>query len=329
MTSSEKIFRYLQDRLGKHIKILLIPYKRDMWDCLEGIYKIANNTEGCTAKVCPIPYTFRDSRGKPIKWFMDDWSVIESGLRVDFRKKPQNGEYDAILFHNPYDNANYVTSVHPSYYSDKLKGLSKLLCLVPYGIGSTVVLISPGVVNADIVFTENDYVVNEFKRQIREEGATEEEVEMIAHKFITFGSPKCDLNLDQQIPKEWERRIKGKKVVLITTSLMSFLDDPEGEMSRVHDVIDEYSKKDDCILIWREHPLMKPTILAMRSSYAREYIKYQRNYIKRNIGILDLTQDYRIAFSIADVLYSDPSSLTIIWQQTGKELHIMRGDKNE
>ena len=329
MTSSEKIFRYLQDVLGEHIKILLIPYKRDMWDCLEGIYKVANATEGCTAMVCPIPYTFRDSTGKPLKWFMDDWSNIETRHRLDFRKKPKNGEYDAILFHNPYDNANFVTSVHPAYYSDKLKGLSRLLCLVPYGIGSTVVLIAPGVVNADIVFTENEYVVDEFRRQIKESGATDEEIEVIMQKFVTLGSPKCDLNLDQQIPKEWQKRIEGKKVVLITTSLMPFLDDPEAEMNRVNEVIEEYGKKDDCVLIWREHPLMKPTILAMRPSFAREYIKYQKDYIRRKIGIMDMTQDYRIAFSVADVLYSDPSSLTIIWKQTGKELHIMRGDTNE
>ena len=329
MTSSEKILKYLQDKLGKNLKLLLIPYKRDMWDSLEGIYNLANNTEGCTAMVCPIPYTFRDSSGSPYKWFMDDWSIIDSRFTVDYQKKPKKGEYDAILFHNPYDNANYVTSVHPAYYSDRLKGLAKLLCLVPYGIGSTIVLIAPGVVNANVVFTENEYVVKEFERQIREEGANDEEVALIMEKFVTVGSPKCDLNLDQPIPEEWACRIKGKKVVLITTSLMPFLDDPVKEMMNVNAVINEFSKKDDCVLIWWEHPLMKPTILAMRPTFAHEYMRFQHNFINQDLGIMDMTQDYRIAFSVADVLYSDPSSLVTIWQQTGKELHVMRGDSNE
>ena len=91
-------------------------------------------------------------------------------------------------------------------------------------------------------------------------------------------------------------------------------------------MISEFSKREYCVLIWREHPLMKPTIVAMRPTFAQEYIRFQRNYIEQDLGILDTTQDYRIAFSVADVLYTDPSSLVTVWQITGKELHIMRGD---
>ena len=323
MNVSEKIFKFLQDDLGEHIKLLLIPYKRDMWDCLEGIYNIANNTEGCTAMVCPIPYTFRGTAEQQLKWFMDDWSCIESRFRVEYQKKPKKGEYDAILFHNPYDNANYVTSVHPAYYTDRLVGLSKRLCLVPYGIGNTVFLITSGVLNADYVFVENEALVNDFKKQMQEQGASQEEAEYIAKKLIVTGTPKCDLNLNQPVPDEWIQRINGKKVVLIATSLTAFLDDPATEMLNVNNVISEYSKKDDYVVIWREHPLMKPTILAMRPMYASAYAKFQRNFVEQDLGIFDKTNDYRIAFKVADVLYSDPSSLITIWQQTGKEYHVL------
>lgn len=323
MTSSEKIFRFLQERLGEHINLLLIPYKRDMWDCFEGIYNIAKNTEGCTVKVCPIPYTFRAIGEQPVKWFLDDFSDVCSGDIVEYQKKPKRGEYDAILFHNPYDNANFVTSVHPAFYSDRLKGLAKLLCFVPYGIGDTMAKLMPGIINADIVFTENEYITQEIKRQIMAEGGTEEEAAYICKKFILVGSPKLELNLNQQIPKEWKERINGKRVVLITTSLIAFLRDPATEMLNVNTVISEFSKKDDHVIIWREHPLMKPTILAMQPMYAESYAHFQKNYITQDLGIMDHTRDYRIAFSVADVLYTDPSSLVHIWQETGKELHIL------
>lgn len=323
MTSSEKIFKYLQDRLGKNLRLLLIPYKRDMWDCLEGIYNIANNTEGCTVKVCPIPYTFRAIGNEPVRWFLDDFSDVCSGNILEYQKKPKRGEYDAILFHNPYDNANFVTSVHPAFYSNRLKGLSKLLCFVPYGIGDSMAKLMPGLVNADIVFTENEYITQEVTRQILEEGGTEEEAALICEKFILVGSTKFELNLNQQVPEEWIQKIKGKKVVLITTSLIPFLRDPATEMLNVNTVISEFSKKDDHVIIWREHPLMKPTILAMQPMYAESYGRFQRNFIEQELGIMDRTQDYRIAFSVADVLYSDPSSLTAIWRQTGKEIHIL------
>ena len=317
---STKIFKYLQERLGNNLRLLLIPYKRDMWDSLEGIYNIANNTLGCSAHVMPIPYALK-CYSEP-KWHMDDWSDIDPRKTLDFQKKPKKGDFDAILFHNPYDNANRVTTVHPAFYSDRLKGLSRALCLVPYGIG-TICLISPGMINADIVFCENEGIIDSFKTQVMAEGATQEEADWMAQKLVPLGSTKYDLNLNQQVPPEWIQRIKDKKVILICTSLQRFLDDPVSEMTNVNSIIDAYSKRDDCVLIWREHPLMKATIVTMRPQFIQVYGKFQKNYEEQDLGIMDKTPDYRIAFSVADVLYSDPSSLVHIWEQTGKELHIL------
>lgn len=321
-SNSRKIFNYLQERLGNNLRLLLIPYKRDMWDCFEGIYNIANNTEGCSADVLPVPYTFKGMPEQTRRWFIDDFSDICTRPTLDYQKKPKKGEYDVILIHNPYDECNYVTTIHPAYYSPRLKGLSRALCLVPYGIG-TICLLAPGVINADIVFAENREVVDSFIEQIKNEGATQEEAELIAQKMVVFGSPKYDFTGGMEVPTEWIQRIKGKKVILITTSLQPFLDDPAGEMTRVNNVISEYSKKDDCVVIWREHPLMKPTIMTMRPQYAETYAKFQKNYIDQDLGIMDRTHDYRIAFSVADVLYTDYSSLVTIWETTGKELHIL------
>lgn len=320
ITNSQKIFNYLQERLGANLRLLLIPYKRDMWDSLEGIYNIANSTPNCNAYVMPIPYTYKCLRTP--QWIMDDWSNIECRKTVDYQKRPKKGEYDAIIIHNSYDEINLVTTVHPAFYTPRLTGLSRALCVVPYGIG-TICLITPGMINADIVFCENETIIENFKEQVQREGATREEAEFIARKLIPLGSPKYDLNLSQEIPPDWIQRIKGKKVVLICTSLQRFLDDPATEMLNVNNVISEYSKRDDCVLIWREHPLMKPTIMTMRPQYIQAYGKFQQNYEEQGLGILDKTRDYRIAFSIADVLYCDPSSLTSIWQTTGKELHVL------
>lgn len=322
-TNSAKIFHWLQDHLGKYIKLLIIPYKRDMWDCFEGIYQMANSTEGCSADVMPIPYAFKTQNiGLPDRWFVDDFSDVCSRAVVDYQKKPKKGEYDAILIHNPYDNANYVTTVHPAFYTDRLKDLSRCLALVPYGIGA-ICLITPGLFNADVAFVESQKVIESFKEQVRAEGATEEEADFIAQKLVCFGSAKFDLNLKQRVPEEWKKVIKGKRVILLTTSLTPFLQDPAGEMLKVATVIDEVSKDPDSILIWREHPLMKPTIMTMRPQYVEEYGRFQKNYIDQGLGIYDRTPDYRIAFSVADVLYSDVSSLVYIWQTTGKEYHIL------
>ena len=86
-TNSSKIFKWLQEHLGPELKILIIPYKRDMWDCFEGIYNIANSTENCSADVMPIPYTCKTSIGEPTRWFLDDFSNIERSHSVDYQKR--------------------------------------------------------------------------------------------------------------------------------------------------------------------------------------------------------------------------------------------------
>lgn len=322
-SNSAKILRWLQDHYGEHLKILIIPYKRDMWDCFEGIYQLANATDRCSADIMPIPYTFKALQNGQVTWFMDDFTDVAcSRAVVGYQNRPQKGDYDIILIHNPYDECNYVTSVHPAFYSSRLKGLARCLGLIPYGVG-TVCLITPGVINADVIFTENEQVIESFKSQIKAEGATDEEIELISSKMIHFGSPKFDLDLKQKVPEEWREYIKGKKVVLLTTSIQPFLDDPAQEMVKIGSVISSVSSDPDSVLIWREHPLIKPTIMTMRPEFIEQYGKFQKNYIDQGLGIYDRTNDYRIAFSVADVLYTDPSSLVYVWEQTGKEIHVI------
>ena len=44
---------------------------------------------------------------------------------TDFRNYDIEARHpDAIYIHNPYDDRNFVTSVHPDYYSSKLKDLT-------------------------------------------------------------------------------------------------------------------------------------------------------------------------------------------------------------
>lgn len=315
MTSSQKIIEYLKNRLGDNLKLLFTPYKRDMWDSLEGVYKEAIK-EGWKADVMPLPYTYRDKDGNFTEWIRDDWRDIKN-LRYDM---PEKDEYDAILFHNPYDQCNKVTSVKPEYYSDNFIGLG-LLCLVPYGIGIRGI-IRPGVLSADVCFIEFEETVESIIEDGIRAGMNENQIKFLRDKFVVVGSPKMDLDLDQTIPKEWESKIKGKRVVLVGTSLVPLLSDPMGELKKYDKLLNELTSKDQ-IVIWREHPLTLGTIRAMIPDYEYFYSVIKRDFIAKDNAIMDETNDYRKAFSVADVLYSVPSSLISVWSVTGRELYII------
>lgn len=312
MTTSEKIIEYLQDRVEKP-RILLTPYKRDMWDSLESIYKTARE-KGLSVDVMPLPYTYKDRYGQFTEWIMDDWSGIDT---IEPRL-PKKGEYDVIMFHNPYDHCNRVTSIKPDYYTENFVGLG-LLCLVPYGYGVTG-YIRPGILNADIVFSENEMAVESILEDGRRAGFNEEQIAEFRKRFVVVGSTKCELDLNQTIPKEW--KITGRRVILFATSLVPLLSNPPEELRKYEEILKELTEQDQ-VVIWRAHPLTSGTIRAMIPQYEYLYNVIRREFESKDNAIIDNTNDYRKAFSVADVLYSVPSSLIPVWKQTGKEIHVI------
>jgi len=103
-------------------EIAFFPYKASMWDSLESIYLAAKEDPDVDAYCVPIPYFDLNpdrSFGKmhyegleyPKNIEVIDWQTYNFEER-----KP-----DVIYIHNPYDNWNLVTSVHPRFYSDRLK----------------------------------------------------------------------------------------------------------------------------------------------------------------------------------------------------------------
>ena len=114
-------------------EVVFLPYKASMWDSLESVWKAADEDPGCDAYVIPIPYYDKNPDGSfrelhyeggeypkdvPVVWYED----------YDFEKRRP----DMIFIHNPYDDCNIVTSVHPFFYSKNLKKFTEKLVYIPY-----------------------------------------------------------------------------------------------------------------------------------------------------------------------------------------------------
>lgn len=89
-----------------------------MWDSLESVYLAAKEDESCDAYCVPILYFDRNADGTlgemhyegndyPANIEITDWETY------DFEAKRP----DVVYIHNPYDEANRVTCVHPRFFS--------------------------------------------------------------------------------------------------------------------------------------------------------------------------------------------------------------------
>ncbi|MBD5458807.1 MAG: hypothetical protein HDR27_09585 [Lachnospiraceae bacterium] len=126
-TNANKIYKPLRQKLVKisnslkndvkvRVEAVFLPYNASMWDSLESVWRAAEADPDCDAYVIPIPYFDKNPDGSfgQVHYEADQFPAyvpITSYDAFDFGVH----QPDMIFIHNPYDNINYVTSVHPFF----------------------------------------------------------------------------------------------------------------------------------------------------------------------------------------------------------------------
>lgn len=244
--SLRRMLVQIENSIGNDIKvrqeIVFLPYKASMWDSLESVWKAAKEDPDCDAYVIPIPYYDKNPDGSfremhyegelypdyvPVTWYED----------YDFAERRP----DKIFIHNPYDECNYVTSVHPFFYARNIKQFTETLVYIPYFILSEIdpenkeavknmahFCTVPGVIYADKVIVQSEkmrqiYIdvmtgftaggitdrgITGSGEALSEKAGERGRRKYWEEKILGLGSPKVDKVLntrkeDLKIPGEW------------------------------------------------------------------------------------------------------------------------------
>lgn len=349
----------LQDRIQTKVpedrrEVVFLPYKASMWDSLESVWRAADADEGTDAYVIPIPYYDKNPDGS----FREEH--YEGDLYPGYVPVTRYDEYDfegrrpdMIYIHNPYDDCNYVTSVHPFFYSKNLKQFTDRLVYIPYFVLGEVnpedeaavesvkhFCTVPGVYYADKVIVQSEDMRQVYIHVLTEEtiknqgGGKKEEIRRHWEKKIDgSGSPKFDrvLNTEKdalEIPQEWMKVVKKpdgtfKKIIFYNTTVVALLKNDEQMLKKMENVFDVFwEAREDIALLWRPHPLIESTLISMRPQLFEEYRKIRDSYIEAGWGIYDDTADVERAIVFSDAYYGDMSSVVQMYQKTGKPIMI-------
>ncbi len=228
------------------IEMVFLPYKVSMWDSLESVWRAATEDQECEAFVMPIPYFEKKAKGELAIEHYEGDQFPESVPIVDYEnydlmeRKP-----DVVFIHNPYDQYNYVTSIHPSYYISELKKCGCKIVYIPYYIsaeanpdsievqeGREGYIVTPGVLYSDMIFVQSQNIkrlfVNVLERRVFDVGRYYWE-----KRIFGLGSPKLERvhsvkRNDTLLPERWKKIIyteEGirKKVVLYNISINAIL----------------------------------------------------------------------------------------------------------
>lgn len=323
-------------------EVVFLPYKASMWDSLESVWKAADEDPNCNAYMIPIPYYDRDPEGNFTE--MHD----EGDLYPDYVPITRYDEYnfaqrhpDMIFIHNPYDNHNYVTSVHPFFYSDKLKEYTDQLIYIPYFILGEVNLdnedsimkmahfaTTPGVINADKVIVQSENMRQAYIKALTMV-AGEHTRKHWEERILGLGSPKMDKVMatqkeDVEVLAEWRKVIEKpdgswKKIIFYNTSVQALLDHNEKMNEKIKDVLRIFKEnQEDVALLWRPHPLIEATIKSVRPRLWEEYKEIVDTYREEGWGIYDDTADMDRAIALSDAYYGDRSSVVQLCREKGK-----------
>lgn len=299
-------------RPGGALKIVFMPYKASMWDCMESVWEAAEADEGCEAFVVPVPYFERNEKGGEERLCYEGPLFPERVPIVPYQSFSLEREQpDVIYIHNPYDDGNRVASVHPDYYSANLKKHTDMLVYIPYfftgkGPMPETHLNLPAYHAADRIIAQDE----EKARSLEEHVAKE--------KIIALGSPKVDrlLKLEKKrdeiletgIPPEWREKTSGRKVILYNVSVTGILQNDKHAMDKIRYVLSCFEQREDAALWWRPHPLIEATLKSMRPEIYAEYMGIKRDFMRKGRGILDETGDAGIAAVVADAYLGEGTS---------------------
>lgn len=319
---SDEVVNILLSKEGMMIDgIVFLPYCYAMWDCMKSVFETCLK-RNIPCGVMPIPYfTLKDGR-------IDQWHYeydlfkdeIEEEDLLDFNRFDEL-DFSYVVIHNPYDDGNILTTVHPFFYSSVLKEKRKKIIFIPYGIpnngvSNDLMRLTKGALNSDYIFVNGEEerlgMIESFKKI---------GVDMTDRCYAT-GSPKLDSLFEKkEMPREWKTKVY-RRITLVCNSLVPFMKNPEGKLSQYRKMILK-EMADGKVVIFRPHPLMDETIRTQIPELYDAWQTFNELIAKNDRCILDTDSDLATAIQFSDYLISDPSSVVQMWMATGKPFEVM------
>lgn len=308
------------EEFPEKLEVAFLPYKVSMWDSLESVWKAADEDPDCDAYVIPIPYYDKNPDGtvRTMHYEIEHYPTyvpVVGFKEYNFEKRRP----DVIFIHNPYDEYNYVTSVLPDFYSERLRCYTEKLVYIPYyvtggAINETQSLL-PSYFNMDHIIVQNERQIASF-------------IPEISKNVSAFGSPKFDkvINLkvtDDMIPNEWKPKLR-ETVLFLNTGIEGILKNDESCLLKIQYIF-KVVREEEVTLLWRPHPLLESTILSMRPELWQLYLETVEKFQELPNGILDSTENAELAIKISDAyLGEQTSSISHLFGVLGKPLFFIR-----
>lgn len=308
----------------RRLRIVFLPYQAAMWDSMASIWRAASQDPQAEVRVVPVPYDELDSAHHVSRHCAGEALPPEvptvSAADFSFETFPP----DIVYIHNVYDANNLITRVDPAFRTDALRALGCVVVYVPYYIVGGVLpepqRALPGYDNVDVIALQTPAHTQQLPQRHRA-------------KVIALGTPKADYAVEavrvaaeRHGTEDETGRARPRITVLLTTSITEVLEHNQSALARTWEVIEFAASHDDVELIWRPHPLLASTLVAMRPHLASFFAEMLRTASKLPRVRIDLAKDYAPSLARADCYIGlSPTSLALLAGITGMPILMLHG----
>lgn len=321
-------------------EVLFLPYQVSMWDALESVWMAAKEDPDTDCYVVPIPYYDLRPDDSLGELHYDGYQYPHYVPVVHYTEYSiEERKPDMIFIHNPYDECNRVTRIPEQYYAKNIQKYTKMLVYISYFVSeeegpANHQCYQPGVLYADRVVVQPGRVYEKYCRvytHVMKQNGWEKYLVPAREKFLPLGSPKVDklMNMNVEIeylPESWRKIIlkpdgSRKKVIFYNLSIGSLLQNREQMLRKIDNVFQFFrERKEECVLLWRPHPLLMGTLGSMVPWLRDEYLRKVNQFKAEGWGIYDETPDPNLGMALSDGYYGDESSLLTLYRETGKPI---------
>ena len=295
-------------------RVVFCPYLSAMWASMAPLYA-EHVAAGDSITVMSLPYAVRDSAGTPGEYRTDlGYPVPQTVASIHVLKEMHP---NVIYFHNPYDNINAITQINPAYYSRKLAECTDDLTYVPYytmGGDLEHIIKAPGVRRADHIIVYSQEQADNYFSVLGQYSVDWKQRIIIKQR----PAPRTDY----EMPAEWIRIARGRKLVMLGTSLGALLNREDEELALICRTISDNQNSQICLL-WRPHPLYDATLSALLPNRLKTYHAIVRNFVEYQQGILDTSWDLERAVTLCTEYLGDPSSVVWFFHEQNKPVRFI------
>jgi hypothetical protein len=304
------------------IKAVFLLQETFTWPSFESVYEAFAADPACEAHLIYVPFEHEHS-DKDRDWFAE---YKDRGLPIihcqDYDISAESP--DLVFFVKPYD------SIPKQFYIDDIEKVVSRSIYIPYFVNWMALKNIDFLIDYHFrlplhnrawkIFDAPNYVRDFHVHYGSRNGGN---VEMVGHP--RFDSVHMMAKIKDDIPLSWKNKISQKTVFMWNTHA------PMGGQDKKNDdwatfelfggnMLSYFSLHKEVALLWRPHPMFFTNLINNGIMTAKEIEELRSNIEKSENIILDTLADYRYAFSVADALVSDASSLLVEFLGTNKPI---------